>query len=809
MARSALIILLSLGANLAWASPPATRTVIVFDNSGSMKKNDPGRLSDAAARLYFELARPGDEVALVAFDEKAKVMIPLGRRVNRDEVARALESLRFTGPTTNIGAALEAAAQVLGDETPAGRKDRVLLITDGQVDLGAARAEQVPKEVARISGPLAEQFRGRAAPVYTIAFTAEADRELLEKVAVKSGGLHRYIPSPSELHKAFTEMFVLAGDAESLPVEDGEVTIDESIGSAHMVLSKNHPDDHNKLVAPDEGVVSADHPRAGVEWTSAPSHDVVRLTHPQAGQWNIEQPEGVHGAVAIVGESDLQFVVRVGPTPATVQDPVHFEAELLDHGERVVAYARLKDVKVTARIKDPSGHSREVELHADEKEKGLYVAEVENEVVGEHAVVVTIAGPQVERERRVAYRVLGPCFSATLDPTQHQLRVAAAEVCPRYSALSASMAKKVKGQKPVESKLEADASGGFVGAVEPLEAGSSGLVLVQIVGRTSDGYPVRYLLPELNLPAPPKTLTSSWWGKVLVYGDGPLFFAAAAAFLLLWRRQKRAALYDSPPEVHPPAPPPPAPVVAPPASTETPAAPSKGLVLLAPEDAELLEPVGVGSPEDLVQLKSQLESARAELVRLGQVTKAFEESVETLLLKQAEVATSVGGLGGGEGLTPEVKARVDVVLAGMRAMDDLLIQGSDKGVEIDKGLRDLEAKLGQLSDGKSLEWKPKRPVPAEINAILLAKSEAQSDADLAKFREEALASRDARAANVAQVTTLSTQLEERTAALESLNKEKENLAEEKREVAAKLDKMTEEFNRLFAASQGGGAEASP
>jgi Mg-chelatase subunit ChlD len=346
VARSALLILISLWANVASASPAATRTVIVFDNSGSMKKNDPGRLSDAAARLYFELARPGDEVALVAFDEKAKVMIPLGRRVNRDEVARALESLRFTGPTTNIGAALEAAAHVLGDETPAGRKDRVLLITDGQVDLGPARAEQVPGEVARISGPLAEQFRSRAAPVYTIAFTAEADRELLEKVAVKSGGLHRYIPSPSELHKAFTEMFVLAGDAESLPVEDGEVTIDESIGSAHMVLSKNHPDDHNKLVAPDEGEVSADHPRDGVEWTSAPSHDVVRLTRPQAGQWNIEQPEGVHGAVAIVGESDLQFVVRVGPTPATVQDPVHFEAELLEHGERVVAYARLKEVKV-------------------------------------------------------------------------------------------------------------------------------------------------------------------------------------------------------------------------------------------------------------------------------------------------------------------------------------------------------------------------------------------------------------------------------------------------------------------------------
>jgi chromosome segregation ATPase len=142
-------------------------------------------------------------------------------------------------------------------------------------------------------------------------------------------------------------------------------------------------------------------------------------------------------------------------------------------------------------------------------------------------------------------------------------------------------------------------------------------------------------------------------------------------------------------------------------------------------------------------------------------------------------------------------------------MDDLLIQGSDKGVEIDKGLRDLETKLGQLADGKTLEWKPKRPVPAEINAILLAKSEAQSDVDLAKFREEALATRDARAANVAQVSTLSAQLEERTVALENLNKEKETLAEEKREAAAKLDKMTEEFNRLFAASQGGGAEASP
>lgn len=805
----------TLGSGLAQASSTPIRTVIVFDNSGSMKKNDPGRMSEAAARLYFELARPGDEVALVAFDERAKVVIPIGHRPSRDEVAKAMDGLRFTGPTTNIGAALEAAAEALGDHTPAGRKDRVLLITDGQVDLGASRAEQVKGEVARIAGPLAVSFRERDTPIYTIAFTHEADRELLEKVAVKSGGLHRYIESPGALHKAFTEMFVLAGDAESLPVEGGEVTFDESIGSAHMVLSKNHPDDHNKLVAPDEGEVSADHPREGVEWTSAPSHDVVRLTKPQPGHWGIEQPEGVEGAVAIVGESDLQFVVRVGPTPATVQDPVHLEAELVENGQRVVAFSRLKDLKVEAKVKDPSGHERTVELTAAEKERGLFVGEVENEAPGEYGVVVTIAGENLARERRVAYRVLPPCFSASFDAKTNEIAVEQGEVCPRYTAIEAAAIRKIKGQKSSRVELKADAHGGFGGKVEPVAGDAPGVVVVELVGRTSDGYPVQYRLPELPLPAAPK-LAGSLFQALLMYADGPLFLLAAVAFFLMWRKQRAAALaladdphhgeakaptHDGHAEASAPAP-----------SASAASAPAAGnkLVLLAPEDQELLGQVGIGTSEDLAQLKAHLDAARAELVRLGAVTKSFEESVETLLIKQAEVATSVGGLGGSEGLAPEVKARVDVVLAGMRTMDDLLIQGSDKGAEIDKGLRELEGKLALLADGKAFEWKPRRPEVTEINTLLLAKAETQTEADLTKLREDAKAAQASRQEAAKAVTELNHQLEERTLALESMTQAKEAMAAEKREVAAKLDKMTEEFNRLFAATQGsqaGGAEA--
>jgi hypothetical protein len=761
-----------------------TRTVIVFDDSGSMRQNDPGRLSVAAAKLYVELARPGDEVALISFGDAAKALVPLGRPADRGAIAKALESVRFNQKVTNIGAGLESATQALGHETPAGRKDLVLLITDGKLDLGASRASELGAEQARIAGPLVEALRERGTPVYTIAFTEHADRALLEKIAAKSGGSYRYIADAGTLHKAFTEMFMLAGDVESLPIEGGKLTIDESIGSASLVLSKHGPKDVNTLTAPDEAVVSATSHTPGVQWTSAPSHDVVRFEKPQAGPWGIHQPPGAEGAVAIVEESDLAFVVRVGPSPSTVDDEVLFEAELLEHEQRIVAFTRLKEVVIKAQIKDPEGHVREVKLETAKDKPGLFGAKVENHTPGEHAVVFTATSPSLMRERRTTYRVVPSCFSASVDEQQGlTLRVKGGEGCPRYSAIAAKAMKKVDNHGPETLAVVPNAHGGFDAVVPPLAAGEKGDVVVELVGRTSDGYPVHYELPPLPLPTTVKKSFADKLKQGLVYADGPIFFVVALVFVALWKRKKPTPMsapvkeHDEEPrhvEAAPPAPPPPA---------------EPKLVLLAAEDLDAIDPP---KPEQPAAASPEVMAAKAAVVKLAELSKVFNESLETLLLKQAEVATQLGGLGGPDGLPPAIKERADLVTAGMRSMDDLLMQASDRSVELDIGLRALEDQVGGLANAKGPP--PARPNIDRINLVLVEKAGGQTPEELAKAREKALASQSSGESTA-----------ELSKTVEALTEERQLLAAEKAEITNKLNQVTDEYNKLFAETHKGDA----
>jgi hypothetical protein len=52
------------------------RAVILFDVSGSMRQNDPHRLSHTAARLFVDLAQPQDQVGEEAKISPLSVPVP-------------------------------------------------------------------------------------------------------------------------------------------------------------------------------------------------------------------------------------------------------------------------------------------------------------------------------------------------------------------------------------------------------------------------------------------------------------------------------------------------------------------------------------------------------------------------------------------------------------------------------------------------------------------------------------------------------------------------------------------------------------
>lgn len=159
------------------AQTPRLALVIVTDKSGSMSgtvstgetKLD---LVKSAALSALDLLNPFDRVGLLAFDADKEWTVPITDASNRASVARQLASLQPGGGTI-MWPALDEARRAL-ERTDAAVK-HVIVLTDGLTNPGEFE-------------PLVKEMRGEKITVSAVAVGADADQDLLTKIATWGGG---------------------------------------------------------------------------------------------------------------------------------------------------------------------------------------------------------------------------------------------------------------------------------------------------------------------------------------------------------------------------------------------------------------------------------------------------------------------------------------------------------------------------------------------------------------------------------------------------------------------------------------------
>ena len=187
--RRAGAVLALLLAGFAGAVQAAPRDVMfVLDNSGSMRANDPARLSVSAVTDFIRGQSEDTRVGIVTFAEAPNLAKPLTPVLagERERLLGGLDNLDFNGQWTDTAAAVERALYELRVN---GRKDAgqaIILMTDGIIDTG--NAERDLEKARWLRDRLAEQAREQGVRIFGIAFTENADYELLQSVSQATDG---------------------------------------------------------------------------------------------------------------------------------------------------------------------------------------------------------------------------------------------------------------------------------------------------------------------------------------------------------------------------------------------------------------------------------------------------------------------------------------------------------------------------------------------------------------------------------------------------------------------------------------------
>ncbi len=183
------------------ASP--TDVVVVLDNSGSMKANDPTFLLKRAVANFITALDPDTHIGVIMFDEKVHYAVPLAALDvdTRASIQTTIDGIDYRGKLTNSPAAIERAIYELKTTARPDAARIVLFMTDGIVDTGNAAADDDKANWMRTE--LAADAKDNGIRIFGIAFTDNADFFLIQSLAQKTGGEYFRALKPDDLNGVF------------------------------------------------------------------------------------------------------------------------------------------------------------------------------------------------------------------------------------------------------------------------------------------------------------------------------------------------------------------------------------------------------------------------------------------------------------------------------------------------------------------------------------------------------------------------------------------------------------------------------
>ncbi len=180
--------------------------VLVLDNSGSMKKNDPGFLTVQAVSGMINNFKWDTRASVIIFDQDVNLAVGLTKidDESRPTLLNSLKGINYRGQYTDSPAAVERAIYELKNNGRTDARKIVVFMTDGIVDTGKQEMDALRTEWLR------EELSAEAADdgilIYSVAFTGNADLLMISTLARKTHGQYFRAEQANELESVFTKI---------------------------------------------------------------------------------------------------------------------------------------------------------------------------------------------------------------------------------------------------------------------------------------------------------------------------------------------------------------------------------------------------------------------------------------------------------------------------------------------------------------------------------------------------------------------------------------------------------------------------
>ncbi len=167
---------------------------LILDHSGSMTGRPLETVKQAAMRIVDRLS-PGDRLSVVAFDHRAKVLVPNQVIENPEKIKQQIKRLTADG-----GTAIDEGMRLGIEELAKGKKETIsqaFLLTDGENEHG-------DNNRCLKFAQLAASYN---LTLNTLGFGDNWNQDVLESISDAAGGSLTHIEHPEEAETRFSQLF--------------------------------------------------------------------------------------------------------------------------------------------------------------------------------------------------------------------------------------------------------------------------------------------------------------------------------------------------------------------------------------------------------------------------------------------------------------------------------------------------------------------------------------------------------------------------------------------------------------------------
>lgn len=388
--------------------------VLLLDSSGSMKHTDPFNLRLPAAKLFVSLLGAKDRVSIVSFATNTRVLIPLtlvkGQDENRDQLIKAINKVTSTGLWTNIYDALDKGYEILDKNARKDSQPIVILMSDGKMDTSDTALDAKLTEALKTT--LLRKYKERGITIYTLAFSEESDKNLLEYIAKATNGLFYVDLTSDNLHMRFTSIFENLKAPDMLPMEENSFLVDKTIEEVTIIANKATQQTTITLVSPAKKEYTVKAKPDFIKWSPSNQFDMITLTKPEAGRWIIKFSTEKGNKAYIV--TNLKLQTDFNSQYIKMNDQITVNSWLVKDKDIIVEPAILSRITMTTELSLPDGKSNLIPLYDNGegvdkvKGDGRYAGVIKPVSPGQYILKVRASGGTFERSQNFTFIVNKP-----------------------------------------------------------------------------------------------------------------------------------------------------------------------------------------------------------------------------------------------------------------------------------------------------------------------------------------------------------------------------------------------------------------